>query len=75
MMCLHEAIEKLLKQKGHAMTSGEIADALNKTNWYEKGDKSKLKPNQIHARVNKYPHLFDVDRSGQINKIGLKKKL
>ena len=35
-MTLHEAIEKLLRQKGRAMTTTEIASDLNKNKWYQK---------------------------------------
>ena len=33
-MTLHEAIEKLLKQKKRPMTTTEIANELNKKKWY-----------------------------------------
>jgi predicted Zn-ribbon and HTH transcriptional regulator len=59
---LHEAIIKLLKETRRPMTAQEIAGALNKNQWYEKGDKTPIKAAQISARVNKYPELFNVDR-------------
>ena len=39
-MTLHEAIVRLLKEKGQAMTTSEIADELNLNNWYTKKDGS-----------------------------------
>jgi hypoxanthine-DNA glycosylase len=62
-MTLHDAIEKILRQIGRPMTAREISDELNKVKWYEKGDKSTIKPNQISARVNDCHELFDIDRS------------
>ena len=57
-MTLHEAIEQVLKVKGQPLTPTEIADILNKIQIYTKGDKSKIKSNQISARVNNYPAYF-----------------
>lgn len=62
-MTLHEAIEKLIRQNGRAMTAREIADELNKNKWYVKGDKSEIKTSQITARVDDHHDLFDIDRS------------
>jgi hypothetical protein len=61
-MTLHTAIEKLLQQTGRQMTTHEIADSLNKNNWYQKKDGSKLTDFQIHGRTKNYPQLFN--RSG-----------
>lgn len=63
-MTLHNAIEKLLKQKGKSMTTVEIADELNKNKWYQKKDNSAITDFQIYGRVNKYPSLFN--RNGTI---------
>jgi hypothetical protein len=62
-MKLHEAIEKLLRQKGQPMTALEIADRLNKNKWYVKKDQSQIEPSQITARVRKYQNQFEIDRS------------
>jgi len=61
-MTLHEAIEKLLKQKG-TMTTVEISSELNKNKWYQKKDGSAIAPSQIHARARSYPNIFDRDGS------------
>ena len=57
-MTLHAAIEKLLKQKGHPMTTYEIADELNNNKWYQKKDESKITDYQIHGRTKNYPQIF-----------------
>ncbi len=57
-MTLHEAIEKLLQQKGRPMTTTEIADELNKNKWYAKKDGSAIAPFQIHGRTRNYAHTF-----------------
>ena len=61
-MMLHDAIEKLLKQKGRPMTTLEIARELNKNKWYVKGDGSCITSYQIHGRTKNKPQLFN--RSG-----------
>ena len=71
MATLHEAIEKLLRQTGRPMTAREIADELNKNNWFIKGDKSQIKTNQITARVDDHHELFVIDRSVSPHKIKL----
>lgn len=58
-MYLHEAIEKLLKEKGYPMTTSEIADELNRNKWYQKKDGSPISDFQIHGRTRKYPHMFN----------------
>lgn len=58
-MTLHAAIEKLLLQTGRQMTTHEIADSLNKNEWYQKKDGSKITDFQIHGRTNNYPQLFN----------------
>jgi hypothetical protein len=58
-MTLHTAIEKLLQQTGRQMTTHEIADSLNKNNWYQKKDGSKITDFQIHGRTKNYPQLFN----------------
>ena len=58
-MTLHEAIIRLLKQTGRAMSTREIADALNRNKWYEKKDWSAITDFQIHGRTRNYPQFFD----------------
>src|SRR5690554_2748839 len=58
-MTLHNAIEKVLKNKKNPMTTSEIALELNKNKWYEKKDGSEITAFQIHGRTRKYLNLFD----------------
>lgn len=69
-MTLHEAIEKLLFQQGRAMTTTEIAEALNKNSWYTKKDGSLIQAFQIHGRTRNYAHIFN--REGSL--VSLKSK-
>lgn len=62
-MTLHEAIEKLLQQNGRPMTTQQIADELNKNNWYQKKDGSTIQAFQIHGRTRNYANIFDRDGS------------
>jgi len=71
-LTLHEAMIKLLNDENRILTAKEIACALNQNGWYKKADGSLIKTNQIHARKNKYPDLFEVDKSVRPMKIGLK---
>lgn len=58
-MTLHEAIEKVLIQKGRSMTTIEIANELNEKKYYEKRDKSIITPYQIHGRTKNYTNIFN----------------
>ena len=62
-MTLHESIEKLLRQTGRPMTTQQIADELNKNNWYQKKDGSTITAYQIHGRTKNYANIFDRDGS------------
>ena len=57
-MTLHEAIEKVLRDNHHAMSSSDIAEAINTAHLYEREDKNPVPSSQISARVNNYPLLF-----------------
>ena len=63
-MKLHEAIEKLLNQFGHPMTTTEISDELNINKWYHKKDGSSITPYQIHGRTKNYSQIFS--RNGSL---------
>ncbi len=71
-MKLHEAIERLLDQKGRSMTTTEIARELNKNQWYQKRDGSEITAFQIHGRTKNYSHLFDRDGT-TVSLVGQKK--
>ena len=57
-MKLHEAIVKVIESKGTPMTTTEIADELNRNNWYKKKDGSEITAFQIHGRTRTYSNLF-----------------
>ncbi len=58
-MTLHEAIEKLLRQRKRHMTTQQIADELNKNGWYQKKDGSVIQAFQIHGRTRNHKNIFD----------------
>ena len=58
-MYLHEAIEQVLKENGHPMTSREIADVINAKKLYTRSDGQDLPTSQISARIKNYSNLFD----------------
>lgn len=68
-MELHNAIIQTLKLNGKPMTCCEIADALNSSKLYSKRNGTKIAPNQISARINKYPSLFIKDMNVKPMKI------
>lgn len=57
-MTLHDAIAKLLQEKG-PLTPSKIADDLNRLRWYSKGDGSPIKSSQVGARVKNYNSYFE----------------
>lgn len=69
-MTLHDAIEKLLKEKGGSMTTTEITEALNENRWFTKKDGSEICQFQVHGRTHNYSRLFDRDGP----KVSLKKR-
>ena len=58
-MTLHDAISQVLLQNKRPMRPSEIAEVINKTSWYTRGDGIEIKSSQISARVKNYPHLFN----------------
>jgi polyhydroxyalkanoate synthesis regulator phasin len=52
---LHEEIEAILRQEGRAMTTAEIAEAVNQRGRYSKRDGTPVTPFQIHGRTRNYP--------------------
>ena len=57
-MKLHEAIVKVIVSKGTSMTTTEIAEELNRNNWYQKKDGSEITAFQIHGRTRNYSNIF-----------------
>lgn len=65
-LTLHEALIRVLRGHGNqAMTARELADEVNRSGLYRKGDGSPVEIGQIHARVHNYESLF-VRESGRI---------
>jgi hypothetical protein len=70
-MELHNAIVEVLKKNGGKMTAKGIAEKVNSHNLYSRADGKPLHGGQISARINKYSHLFSVDKSVKPMLIGL----
>jgi hypothetical protein len=49
------------EQQNRWPTVHELADAINERKLYEKGDRSRVEPSQIHARASKYASHFEKD--------------
>lgn len=62
-MTLHQAISEALLIFDNSATTKEIADYINKTSIYQRGDGNTLTPSQINARVGSYPKLFLIDEN------------
>ncbi len=58
---LHEEIADILSEHDRALSTQEIADAVNLRGRYTKTDGSEVTRFQIHGRTRKYPHLFSRD--------------
>jgi type I restriction enzyme M protein len=73
MMTLHEAIELVLHESGRVMQASAIADSINNRGLYRKSDNSPISGNQVHARVAKYPGIFETSEDGiSLVDIGIK---
>lgn len=55
---LHEAITVVLREIGRPVPAREIAREINARQLYLRGDGADVPPNQVSARISKYPHLF-----------------
>jgi len=59
-LTLHDAMALVLKENNNRwITVQELADEINRRRLYEKRDRSLVEPGQIHARANKYDHMFE----------------
>lgn len=59
-LTLHQALELVLGERDNQwMTVHELAAEINERQLYTKRDRSNVDPSQIHARTNKYPHMFE----------------
>jgi len=62
---LHEAMEQAIKNL-NSLSVPALTWFLNTSNLYQKRDKSVITPNQIYARISKYPHLFYIDGNKKV---------
>ncbi len=61
-LTLHEAMQLVLNENDNRwMTVHELADEINSRSLYEKRDRTRVDPSQIHARTNKYRGMFEKD--------------
>lgn len=60
---LHEAIAEVLRQAGRPLTTAEIAEAINRSKIYMRGDGVPVPSAQISARISHYPSLFSINRA------------
>jgi len=59
-LTLHEAIERvLLENHNQWMDTKDIAHHINREGLYRRGDGAPVDKNQIGARINNYPHMFE----------------
>ena len=65
-LTLHEAIASVLESHNRPLSANELADEINSRRLNVRKDGALLRSGQIHARVNKYPHLFIKDENGGI---------
>lgn len=65
-MTLHEAIEEVIKIQVSPATIQEITDIINQRNLYKRGDGKPLQSNQVAARINNYPLLFEINEKRQV---------
>lgn len=63
---LHNAMEFVLRAAGEdGLTGPQLRDAINQQQLYGRRDGSPVPVNQIHARANHYPEMFE-KRGGRI---------
>lgn len=62
---LHEAMQTVIKKLGNTKPK-QLTWIINNSKLYEKRDLSEVQVSQIHARINKYPHLFYINENKEI---------
>ena len=63
-LTLHEALAQVLRENGNTPTTARaLTDAVNNRGLYRKRDGSAVEVNQVHARTNNYPDLFEKEGS------------
>jgi hypothetical protein len=63
---LHDAMQLVLRASGEdGLTGRELKNAINQQKLYRRRDGAPVEVNQIHARANNYPRMFE-KRGGRI---------
>ena len=63
---LHEAIAKVLTDRGEPMRTAEISGAVNRRGLYQRKDGGPVRTAQVSARVNNYARLFRKLSDGRV---------
>lgn len=58
---LHDELVAILRERGEAMTTRELAAEVNRRGRYEKRDGTPVTDYQIHGRTKNYADLFERD--------------
>jgi hypothetical protein len=63
---LHDAMQLVLRAAGEdGLTGRQLKDAINQQQLYRSRDGAAVEVNQVHARANSYPRMFE-KRDGRI---------
>lgn len=65
-MKLHEAIEEAINVLVYPATIQEITNIINQRNLYKRGDDKPVQNNQVAARINNYPLLFEINEKRHV---------
>jgi len=68
---LHAAIELVLSETGTPLTPNEVVKIIQARRLYDKRDGSPLSSHQVISRVRKYPTLFRIIDSGEIELLSI----
>jgi hypothetical protein len=58
---LHEELVAILRERGTAMSTKELAAEVNRRGRYRKRDGTPITDYQVHGRTKNYPKLFERD--------------
>lgn len=58
---LHEELVAILRERGTAMSTTELATEVNRPGRYRKSDGTLVSDYQVHGRTKNYPTLFERD--------------
>jgi len=70
---LHEAIAVVLVGRADGLAAEEIAQLIAEHDLYRRPKDGQRPPaNQVSARIDDHPELFEIDRSGTLQRVKLK---